>query len=180
MAGFERGRKLEKIGMHAQDTAELFFDDVRVPCGEPARRGGQGLPLPDAATAAGAALDRDLAARGAEAVLERTLAYSNERKAFGKPIGSFQNSRFVLAEMATEVDHRRGSSSTGVMALHLEEKLTTEEAAMAKWWSTELQVRVVDRCLQLHGGYGYMREYPIAKAYWIPACSRSTAAPPRS
>ena len=100
----------------------------------------------------------------ARAALGWTLEYGKERQAFGQPIGSFQNSRFVLAEMATEVEIAQTFVDRCVLALNAGE-LTAEEAAMAKWWCTELQKRVVDRCLQLHGGYGYMLEYPIARAY---------------
>jgi alkylation response protein AidB-like acyl-CoA dehydrogenase len=105
-----------------------------------------------------------MAAAGMEAVLEQTLQYTKERKAFGKPIGSFQNSRFALAEMATEATMVRIMVDE-FLALHLEEKLSVEQAAMAKWYATETQVRLNDRCLQLHGGYGYMREYPVARAF---------------
>jgi alkylation response protein AidB-like acyl-CoA dehydrogenase len=105
-----------------------------------------------------------MAAAAMEEVLESTLRYTKERKAFGKPIGSFQNSRFVLAELATEATAVRIMVDEFIR-LHLEEKLSVEQAAMAKWYATEAQVRLVDRCLQLHGGYGYMREYGIARAF---------------
>jgi alkylation response protein AidB-like acyl-CoA dehydrogenase len=105
-----------------------------------------------------------MAAAAMEEVLETTLQYTKERKAFGKPIGSFQNSRFVLAELSTEATLVRIMVDEFIR-LHLDEKLTVEQAAMAKWYSTEAQVRLVDCCLQLHGGYGYMREYPIARAF---------------
>ncbi len=105
-----------------------------------------------------------MAAAAMEAVLEQTVQYTKERKAFGKPIGSFQNSRFLLAELATEATVVRMMVDEFIR-LHLEEKLTVEQAAMAKWYSTEKQVELIDRCLQLHGGYGYMREYPVARAY---------------
>ena len=165
MEGFERGRNLDKIGMHAQDTAELFFNDVRVPGREPARRRGRrgscqlvtNLPqerLSIAVTGVAAA----------RAAFDRTLDYAKERQAFGQPIASFQNSRFALAEMATEIEIAQTFIDRCVLALNAGE-LTAEEAAMAKWWCTELQGRVVDRGVQLHGGYGYMTEYPIARAY---------------
>jgi alkylation response protein AidB-like acyl-CoA dehydrogenase len=133
--GFERGRNLDKIGLKAQDTAELYFEDVRVPkenlVGEP----GQGFiylmeKLPQERLSISV-----VAAAACRAAIDMTLDYVKERKAFGKPIGSFQNSRFVT------------------------------DAAMGKWWTTELQKKTVDRCLQLHGGYGFMSEYPISKAY---------------
>jgi alkylation response protein AidB-like acyl-CoA dehydrogenase len=164
MDGFERGRNLEKVGMHAQDTAELFFSDVPVP--EANRLGEEGAGfrylvanLPQERLSIAAA---GIAA--AEAALGWTLDYVRERHAFGQPIGSFQNTRFVLAECATEVRIGQAFLDRCVEALGAGQ-LTAEEAAMAKWWSTELQKRVVDRCVQLHGGYGYMWEYPIARAY---------------
>jgi alkylation response protein AidB-like acyl-CoA dehydrogenase len=164
MAGFERGRNLDKIGMHAQDTSELFFHDVRVPAanllGEPG--GGfvalmQNLPR-ERITIGTTAL------AGAERVFEQTLAYCKERQAFGRAIGSFQHSRFLLAEMATELAAARAFTDRSITE-HLAGRLTNEEAAMVKWWDTELCNRVVDRCVQLHGGYGYMREYPVARAF---------------
>ena len=164
MPGFERGRNLDKIGFHAQDTAELFFNDVRVPVANRLGEEGEGfrqlvtnLPqerLSIAATAVAAA----------RAAFDWTLAYSKERTAFGQPIGSFQNSRFRLAEMATEIEIAQTFIDRCVLALNAGE-LTAEEAAMAKWWCTELQGRVIDAGVQLHGGYGYMAEYPIARAY---------------
>ncbi len=164
MDGFARGRNLEKVGMHAQDTAELFFADVRVPIENLLGEEGQGfrymtsnLPQERLSIAiAGVA-----AARGA---LDATVEYVRDRKAFGQPIGSFQNSRFALAEMATEVELATIFCDQAVLALNAGE-LSAVDAAMAKWWSTELQGRVIDRCVQLHGGYGYMLEYPIARAF---------------
>ncbi|MCW2651376.1 MAG: hypothetical protein QOE41_3587 [Mycobacterium sp.] len=164
MKGFERGRKLDKIGLDAQDTAELSFNDVRVPAANVLGEEGQGfvylmqnLPQERLSIAV-------MAAAAMEAVLESTLEYTKERKAFGKPIGSFQNSRFLLAELATEATAVRIMVDE-FLRLHLDEKLTAEQAAMAKWYSTEAQVRLIDRCLQLHGGYGYMREYGVARAF---------------
>ena len=164
MEGFERGRKLEKLGQHAQDTAELAFEDVRVPAENLLGREGEGfihlvsnLPQERLSIAASAVA-------AAEAALEWTLAYVREREAFGQPIGSFQNSRFTLAGLHSEVQVARVYLDHCVVALDAEE-LSAEDAAGAKWWCTELQGRVVDACLQLHGGYGYMLEYPIARAY---------------
>lgn len=164
MDGFERGRKLDKIGLDAQDTAELSFANVRVPAENMLGEEGMGfvylvqnLPQERLSIAI-------MAAAAMEEVLEHTLQYVKERKAFGRPIGSFQNSRFVLAELATEATVVRIMTDEFIR-LHLDEKLTVEQAAMAKWYTTEAQVRLVDRCLQLHGGYGYMREYPIARAF---------------
>jgi alkylation response protein AidB-like acyl-CoA dehydrogenase len=105
-----------------------------------------------------------VAAAAMASVLEQTITYTKERKAFGKPISAFQNTRFVLAELATEAQVAQVFIDRCIELLN-EEKLTVQEAAMAKWWTTELQVKLIDRCLQLHGGYGYMREYPVAKAY---------------
>jgi alkylation response protein AidB-like acyl-CoA dehydrogenase len=164
MEGFERGRNLDKIGMHAQDTAELFFTDVRVPVvnrlgdeGEGFRHLVTNLPqerLSIAATGVAAA----------KAAFDDTLGYVKERQAFGQPIGTFQNSRFRVAEMATEIEIAQSFIDRCVLALN-DGELTAEEASMAKWWCTELQGRVADACVQLHGGYGYMTEYPVARAY---------------
>jgi alkylation response protein AidB-like acyl-CoA dehydrogenase len=164
MEGFARGRNLEKIGQHAQDTAELSFTDVRVPVANLLGQEGQGfihlvsnLPQERLSIAASAVA-------AAEAALGWTLEYVRERKAFGQAIGSFQNSRFELAEMHGEAQIARTFVDRCAVALDAGE-LTPEEAATAKWWCTDLQGRVTDRCLQLFGGYGYMVEYPIARAY---------------
>ncbi|MEV0227901.1 acyl-CoA dehydrogenase family protein [Nonomuraea sp. NPDC050786] len=165
MEGFERGRNLEKIGMKAQDTAELFFENVRVPVANRlGPRDGEGffqlmnnLPQERLSIAVGAVA-------AAEAVLEETIEYCRTRKAFGRSIGSFQNTRFVLAELTTETEIARHYVDKCVLALNAGE-LTAVDAAKAKWWTTELQNKVIDRCLQLHGGYGYMMEYPVAKAW---------------
>ncbi|MBK7179273.1 MAG: acyl-CoA dehydrogenase family protein [Chloroflexi bacterium] len=164
MAGYERGRNLDKIGMHAQDTAELFFHDVHVPFDNLIGQENMGfiylmqrLPQERLTIAVGA-----IAA--AEIALEWTVAYCQQRTAFGRPIGKFQNSRFKLAEMKTEIEIGR-TFVDHCISLHNQGDLSVEQAAMAKWWTTDLQVRVIDQCLQLHGGYGYMMEYPIAKAY---------------
>jgi alkylation response protein AidB-like acyl-CoA dehydrogenase len=164
MAGFERGRNLEKVGLHSQDTAELFFADVAVPVDNLLGIEGQGfvhlvqnLPQERLSIAASGVA-------ACEAALGWTLDYVKERTAFGQPVGSFQNSRFKLAEMRTEIDIARVFIDRCVEALVAGE-LSAEEAAEAKWWCTELQKRVVDSCVQLHGGYGYMLEYPIARAY---------------
>ena len=164
MDGFERGRNLEKVGLHAQDTAELFFHDVKVPVANRLGEEGQGfyylmhnLPQERLAIAVGSI-------GMAEAALEQTIAYCQERTAFGRPIGKFQNSRFKLAEMKTELQIGRVYLDHCIM-LQCEKKLTAVEAAMAKWWCSDLAKRVIDQCVQLHGGYGYMLEYPIAKFY---------------
>ncbi len=164
MDGFERGRNLEKIGQHAQDTAELSFADVRVPVSNLLGQEGEGfrylvsnLPQERLSIAASAVA-------AAEAALGWTLAYVLERKAFGQTIGSFQNSRFTLAEIRSEVEIARVFVDRCAQALN-DGELSAEDAAMAKWWCTDLQGRVLDRCVQLFGGYGYMLEYPIARAF---------------
>jgi alkylation response protein AidB-like acyl-CoA dehydrogenase len=164
MAGFERGRNLDKIGLKGQDTAELFFDDVRVPAGNLLGEEGKGFgylmeKLPQERLAIAVA-----AAAACERMLEMTIGYAKSRTAFGTSIGSFQNSRFTLAELATETQIARVFVDRCVEELR-DSALTVAEAAMAKWWTTELQKRVADSCLQLHGGYGFMTEYPISKAY---------------
>ncbi|WP_219413505.1 acyl-CoA dehydrogenase family protein [Pseudonocardia nigra] len=165
MPGFERGRNLDKLGQHAQDTAELSFTHVRVPVanllGPDEGQGFTQLVTNLPRERLSIAIAGVAAARTA---LEQTLDYAKQRTAFGQPIGSFQNSRFVLAELATEIDIAEHYVDDCVRALNAGE-LTAVDASKAKWWCTELQGRAVDRCLQLHGGYGYMNEYPIARAY---------------
>ena len=164
MAGFERGRNLEKIGMHAQDTAELFFSDVSVPVANRLGDEGQGFRY----LVTHLAQERlSIAAAGvaaARAAFDATLEYVKQREAFGQPIGTFQNTRFKMAEMATELTIAQSFVDAAVSALNAGE-LTADEASMAKWWCTELQGRVADTCLQLHGGYGYMAEYSVARAF---------------
>ncbi|UBU14272.1 acyl-CoA dehydrogenase family protein [Nonomuraea gerenzanensis] len=165
MDGFVRGRNLDKVGLKAQDTAELFFDNVRVPAANRlGPKDGEGfyqlmhnLPQERLSIAVGAVA-------AAEAVLEQTIEYCKTRQAFGRTIGSFQNTRFVLAELATETEIARHYVDKCILALNAGQ-LTAVDAAKAKWWTTELQTKVIDRCLQLHGGYGYMTEYPVAKAW---------------
>ena len=164
MDGFERGRNLEKVGLHAQDTAELFFTDVHVPVGNLLGVEGKGFAhlvdnLPQERLSIAVS-----GVAAAEAAFRWTLEYVKQRTAFGSPIASFQNTQFELAEMRTEIDVTQAFVDRCVEALNARE-LTVEEAAEAKWWCTELQKRTVDRCVQLHGGYGYMLEYPIARAY---------------
>jgi alkylation response protein AidB-like acyl-CoA dehydrogenase len=164
MDGFRRGRNLDKLGMHAQDTSELFFDDVRVPAGNRLGPEGAGfmqlvanLPQERLSIAVGAVA-------AAEAALSITITYAQERTAFGRPIGRFQHNRFVLAELKTEVDLGRVFIDR-LIEEHVAGRLTIEQAAEAKWWTTEMLLRVVDAGVQMHGGYGYMAEYPIAQAY---------------
>ncbi len=164
MAGFTRGRNLEKIGLHAQDTAELFFDEVRVPVSNRLGEEGQGfaylmqnLPQERLSLAVGSVTHAQLA-------FDWTLSHVKERSAFDQPIGSFQTVKHAMAEMRTELDIAQTYVDRQVMAHHQGE-LSAEEAAKAKWWVTELEKKVIDRCLQLFGGWGYMEEYPIARAY---------------
>ncbi|MGQ0576878.1 MAG: acyl-CoA dehydrogenase family protein [Pseudonocardia sp.] len=164
MPGFERGRRLAKVGLKAQDTAELSFTDVRVPAENVLGEIGQGfvylmqnLAQERLSIAVGSAA-------GAAKALATTLAYVKERQAFGRPISTFQNTRFELAEMDTEVTITRVFVDR-CLAEHVAGRLSIPDAAKAKWWASDLVKRVVDRCVQLHGGYGYMLEYPIAKAF---------------
>ncbi len=164
MEGFERGRNLEKVGLHSADTAEMFFSDVFVPEENLLGEEGMGFRyltsnLPQERLSV--ALSGLVMARVA---LEHTLEYVKTRNAFGKSIGSFQNSRFVLAEAATEVEMATHYLDRCILE-HNAGRLSAVDAAMAKWWCTDMQGRVVDRCLQLHGGYGYMLEYPIARSF---------------
>ena len=164
MPGFSRGRNLEKVGLKAQDTAELFFDDVRVPAENVLGTENRGfyhlmenLPQERLSIAVGAVAS-------VETVLAQTVEYVTGRTAFGRPVASFQNTRFVLAELQTEATVARTFVDECVRQLATGE-LTAVDAAMAKWWTTELQNKTADRCLQLHGGYGYMDEYPVSKAW---------------
>jgi long-chain-acyl-CoA dehydrogenase len=164
MPGFTRGRKLDKIGLHAQDTAELFFDDVTVPAANLLGRLGGGfvhlmerLPRERMSIAV-------MALASARAAIGWTVEYTTHRTAFGQPIAAFQNTQFELASMVTEVDVLEAYVDKAVLALNSGE-LTAVDAAKAKLWATEVQHRVLDRCLQLFGGYGYMAEYPIGRAY---------------
>jgi long-chain-acyl-CoA dehydrogenase len=164
MPGFSRGRKLDKIGLHGQDTAELFFDDVRVPATNLLGREGGGfvhlmerLPRERMSIAF-------MGLASARAALGWTVEYTANRTAFGQPIAAFQNTQFELASMVTEVDVLEAYVDKAVLALNAGE-LTVVDAAKAKLWATDVQNRVLDRCLQLFGGYGYMSEYPIARAF---------------
>jgi alkylation response protein AidB-like acyl-CoA dehydrogenase len=164
MPGFTRGRKLDKIGQKSADTAELFFDDVRVPIANLIGEENRGFyhlmgNLP--AERLGIAIHAVAQARRA---LELTQAYASERKAFGQPIGNFQVNRHALAQMKIEVDVMQTYVDTCIVGVNSGE-LTADEAAGAKWWATETQWRIMDRCLQLHGGYGYMNEYEIARLW---------------
>ncbi len=164
MEGFERGRNLDKVGQHSADTSELFFSDVRVPATNMLGEEGKGFDY----LGFNLAQERlSIAAYGwaaAKSALDWTVDYVKERTAFGQPISAFQNTKFVLAEMATEVRMTRSFLHECVLR-HNEGELTPGEAAMIKLWATELQGRTIDRCLQLHGGYGFTTEYPIGRAY---------------
>ena len=162
--GLERGRNLDKLGLHAQDTAELFFNELRVPVENLLGDVGAGFTHLVRNLAQERLSIAITAVAGARAALLATRSYVNDRHAFGKPLSAMQNTRFRIAEMVTEVEIAQSYVDRCTQGLN-EGTLAPEEAAMAKWWCTELQKRVVDGCLQLHGGYGYMTEYPIARAY---------------
>lgn len=164
MEGFERGRNLDKIGNHAQDTAELFFNDVEVPVDNILGKEGFGFSYLVANLAQERLSIAISSVAAAEHALELALEYTRQRQAFGQRIDSFQHVRFELAEMATEISVARAFVDNCIVAIESDD-LTASDAAMAKWWSTELHKRTVDRCLQLFGGYGYTSEYPISKAY---------------
>ena len=162
--GFSRGPLLKKLGLKAQDTSEFFLDNVRVPVTNMLGDEGMGfvylmqqLPWERLIIAIGAIAS-------AETAIEHTIAYTKEREVFGQPIASFQNTRFKLAEAMTETQIGRVFVDK-CLGLMCEGKLDAVTAAMAKWWCSDLQCKVIDECLQLHGGYGYMWEYPIARAY---------------
>ena len=162
--GFSRGRKLDKLGLRGNDTAELFFEDLRLTDADLLGTAGRGLahvmerlPLERLSIAA-------TSVAASAAAYDWARRYCFERNAFGRPIGEFQATRFTLAEIETEVDAATAMLDRAVLLLN-DGELTAIDAAKAKWWISDLHQRVVDKCLQLHGGYGYMREYPIARAY---------------
>ncbi|WP_284706366.1 acyl-CoA dehydrogenase family protein [Micromonospora phytophila] len=162
--GFSRGRRLAKVGLKANDTAELFFDDCRVPAENLIGTENHGFyhlmaNLPRERLSIAVA-----AVAAAEKLLAVTLDYARSREAFGRPIGKFQHNRFLLAELDTEVTIARTFVNHCVAEFNAG-RLSVTDAAKAKWWTTELQNKVADRCVQLHGGYGFMLEYPVAKAW---------------
>ena len=164
MKGFSKGKRLKKMGLKGQDTAELFFDNVEVPAENLLGEENNGfiylmqeLPWERMQIAIGAVAK-------AEAAISWTMDYVRERKVFGKPLASFQNTRFKLAELATEAQVARVFVDRCIELL-LEKKLDTATASMAKYWTSDLENRIIDECLQLHGGYGFMWEFPIARAY---------------
>lgn len=164
MEGFERGHNLDKVGLDAQDTAQLMFNDVRVPAENLLGKVGKGFFYLMQNLAQERLSIAIMAAAAMRTALDSTLEYTKQRSVFGAPIGSFQANRFLLAELATSATAVRVLVDEFIR-LHLNGELTAEQAAMAKWFATESQMYLIDRCLQLHGGYGYMREYPIAKAF---------------
>ncbi|MEG2299940.1 MAG: acyl-CoA dehydrogenase family protein [Acinetobacter sp.] len=163
-AGFSKGKPLNKIGMKGQDTCELFFDHVRVPKENLLGMEGMGFMMLMKELAWERMLVAIICQAGAEAALAHTVQYTKERKAFGKSISNFQNTRFKLAELRTEIDFCRAYLDR-CMQLQLDNNLGIDAAAAAKYKISEMFSKVVDECLQLHGGYGYMLEYPIARAY---------------
>ena len=162
--GFRKGRNLEKIGMKAQDTSELFFNEARVPMTSMLGEEGKGFVYLMQELAWERLQVAVSAVASMEAALEWTIDYAKERMAFGEPIINLQNTQFKLAEAKTEVTVAR-TFVDKLISLMLEDKLDAETAAMAKWWTSDLQNKVIDECLQLHGGYGYMWEFPIARAW---------------
>jgi len=164
MTGFSRGRNLDKLGMKSQDTSELFFDNVQVPVAN--RLGAEGNAF--AYLTANLPQERMSIAISAQASSERaidlTLDYTRERKAFGTPIASFQNTKFVLAGLSAKVEAGRHMVDRAIEELDAR-SLTVADAARVKLFTTEVQAEVMDACLQLHGGYGYMLEYPISRMY---------------
>jgi acyl-CoA dehydrogenase len=167
MPGFDKGKRLKKLGLKAQDTSELFFNNVRVPAdnllgGEAQLNRGficlmEQLPWERIQIAIGAV-------SAAQAAIDWTVAYVKERKVFGQPVAAYQNTRFTLAELQTEVQVARVFVDK-CLELLMADKLDTATASMAKYWCSDLQCKVMDECVQLHGGYGYMLEYPITRAY---------------
>ncbi|WP_395296742.1 acyl-CoA dehydrogenase family protein [Kitasatospora hibisci] len=164
MTGFERGRNLDKIGQKAQDTAELFFEDVRVPKENLLGEEHQGFVYLMQNLAQERLTIAASAIAGAEYLVEITTEYVKQREAFGRPLAKLQHVRFEIAELATECAVTRAFVDRCITE-HNRYALTPADASMAKWWATELQKRTADRCLQLHGGYGYMAEYPVARAF---------------
>jgi acyl-CoA dehydrogenase len=162
--GFEKGKKIKKVGWRSQDTAELYFSDCRIPGGNRLGRKGSGFPMLMQKLQQERLMCSIAAVAGAERMLEMTIPYCKERKAFGRPISKFQNSQFKIVEMSTEV--RLGRTFVDkLVAEHMEGKDIVVDVSMAKYWTTEMAMRVADQCVQLHGGYGYCEEYPIARAW---------------
>ena len=164
MEGFVNGRKLDKVGMDESDTAELFFDNVRVPDENRLGEEGKGFigmmqRLPQERVGSGIANVAQ-----AKAILEETIEYAKDRKAFGQSIGAFQHNKFLLAELVTKIEVAEAYVDDCVLA-HAKGELTAIDAAKAKWWSSQVQNDVLDACVQLYGGYGFMNEYRVARAW---------------
>ena len=164
MDGFERGKKIEKVGQHSQDTAELFFSDVRVPAANVLGEEGRGFEYLTSNLAQECLSIAIFGLAAARAAVEWTVDYVKERKAFGQPLASFQNTKFVLADVQTQVDVTQPFIDRSILKLNAGQ-LSAAEAAKAKLWCSELQNRVIDDCLQLFGGYGFTTEYPIGRAW---------------
>jgi acyl-CoA dehydrogenase len=162
--GFEKGRKLKKIGWHSQDTAELYFNDCRIPKANRLGEKGTGFLMLMQKLQQERLVVAMMVVPAAELILEMTIDYCTQRTAFGRPISKFQNTRFKIVEMATEIKLGRTFLDKLVVD-HMEGKNIVVEVSMAKYWTTEMASRVADTCLQLHGGYGYCEEYPIARAW---------------
>lgn len=164
MPGFQKGNKLNKLGMKAQDTSELFFEDVRLPQSSMLGKEGSGFYYLMQELPQERLLIADMGIASAEAVFEETRTYVTDRKAFGKPLKALQTIRHELAEIKTELAVGRNFVDR-CLELHDEKKLDNAMASMAKYWVTDLQMKSIDRCLQLHGGAGYMLEYPVCRAF---------------
>ena len=162
--GFNKGRKLKKMGLHLQDTAELYFEDCRVPLENLIGHEGQGFKILMKNLQQERLVSITRAQIGAEEMLKETIAYCQAREAFGRPISAFQHNTFKLVEMATEIELGR-TFFNDLLADHLKGLNIVRKVSMAKWWITEMANRVAYQCVQLHGGYGFMDEYPISRWY---------------
>jgi acyl-CoA dehydrogenase len=163
-SGFERGNQIPKIGLHSQDTAELFFNDCRVPAGNRLGPKGSGFKMLMEKLSQERLIVSIIAVASAEQMLRQTIDYCKERRAFGKTLTQFQHTQFTLVDLATEVKLGR-TFLDKLIADHIEGENIVVEVSMAKYWTAEMAMRVADRCVQLHGGYGYCEEYPIARAW---------------
>ena len=162
--GFTKGRKLDKVGLHSQDTAELFFEDCRVPVANLIGEEGKGFSYLMEKLQQERLVVAIAAQTASEDMLEMTLEYVKSRKAFGKPIGSFQNTQFKLAEIATKVEIGKAFLES-LIEDHIAGKDVVTKVSMAKYWLTDTAREISAECMQLHGGYGYMEEYKIARRY---------------
>jgi len=162
--GFEKGKKIKKVGWHSQDTAELFFSDCRIPRSNRLGQKGGGFMMLMQKLQQERLMCCIIAVAAAERMLEMTIRYCKERSAFGRPISKFQNTQFKIVEMATEIRLGRTFVEKLIMD-HMEGQNVVVNVSMGKYWTSEMAMRVADRCVQLHGGYGYCEEYPIARAW---------------